>query len=425
MQQFDDGMLRAYLDGDATLDDATRTRIAAASETDAALAGRIAELRADIAAVDTAFAAFPHVEPDAAHLERALHRARTRIDTERHTSFVSTIKERFVAMTNQHRAARNRRIAIAASLGAVALVLLLVFAPVGGLANTLLDPFRYQPTKFAVITVKTSDFPQFSGNGTGTKPAGSPSAAAKPAGSPGAQDQQKTMQDLAKYVTITSSLTQGNLPGREVKTAADAKAVVNRDVVVPAANALPKGIANTPRYYVSDAQTVDGVLHLNEIRPLLTQAGMASAVSPTAASASFHVDIPAASIVSYGFDPTAQGDAAKNQKGVAVIAFGAPTITTNGIDIQGVVDTITALPNISPELAAQLKKADLQHTLIVPVTDQQTVENGTINNAASTTISQKDGSMTVVLLSKNNMLYAVVGTYDAATVKAVAQGLSI
>jgi hypothetical protein len=430
MQPIDDGMLRAYLDRDPVLDDSARGRIAAALVEQPTLTQRLAALRADATAVDAVFASFATPEPDAAHRERAYRRIQTRLTTERHTRFVTTIKERFADMTT-NRTARVRRFAFAGSLGAVALVLLLVFAPVTDAFSAVLDTFRYQPTQFAVITVNTSQFSQFMGAGakeTPTTPRNigplNGSAAPAPAQST-APDQQKIMQELSKYVSVTSSIGQGQLPGRQVQSAADAKAAVGRDVSAP--THLPSGVANTPQYYVSDHQTADATLHLNEIRPALTSAGMGSLIPATGDTATIHVDAPAASIVSYGFNPTAalnptaQGTSAPKQQGIAVMAMGSPTIDVNGLDIPGIISTISALPNIPPELVAQLKNADLQHTLIVPVTDQQVVKNGTINGAPSTTISQKDGSMSVVLwITKDTVLHVAAGTYGASEMEQVA-----
>ena len=101
MQQFDDGILRAYLDGDAVLDEALRARIAAALADDDALAARLTALRADADAVESAFAAFPVEEPDAAHLQRAYRRIQTRLTTEPHAGIIRNLKEKFVTMTSQ------------------------------------------------------------------------------------------------------------------------------------------------------------------------------------------------------------------------------------------------------------------------------------------------------------------------------------
>ena len=430
MQPIDDGMLRAYLDGDPVLDDGARGQIAAAVVEHPTLAERLAILRADAMSIDAAFAPFATPEPDVAHRERAYRRLQTRLTTEHHTSFVTTIKERFADMTTINRTARVRRFAFAGSLGAVALVLLLVFAPVGSIVSAALDQFRYQPTQFAAITVNTSQFSQMMGNGSngaatasqtnGSLLGSAPTATgSKAAGSLAGQDPQKLLQALSKYVSVTLPITLGQLPGRQVQSAADAQAVVGRAVSAP--THLPSGVANTPQYYVSDHQAVDAMLHLNEIRPVLTSVGMGSLIPATGDSATIHLDAPAASIVSYGFNPTAQGTAAKNQTGVAVIAMGSPTIDVNGLDVPGIISTISALPNMPPELIAELQKADLQHTLIIPVTDQQTVKNGTINGAPSTTISQKDGSMSVVLwITKDKMLHVAVGTYGASEMEQVA-----
>ena len=107
-----------------------------------------------------------------------------------------------------------------------------------------------------------------------------------------------------------------------------------------------------------------------------------------------------------------------------MIAMGSPTIDVNGLDVPGIVSVISALPNMPPELIAELQKADLQHTLIIPVTDQQTVKNGTINGARSTTISQKDGSMSTVLwITSDNVLHVAVGTFDGPTMEQVAASI--
>ncbi|MGI8854484.1 MAG: hypothetical protein ACR2JW_01915 [Thermomicrobiales bacterium] len=429
MQPMDDGMLRAYLDGDPVLDDAARARVAAALVVQPALAERLAALRADATAVDAAFAGFATPEPDAAHLAHAYRRVQTRLTTERHTSLVESIKERFATMTTYNRGASVRRYAFAGGLGAVALVCLLVFAPVTDAFDAIVNTFSYHPTKVSVITINTSNFPQFqngplNGNGapaTGAKP---PATGSKPAGSPTAQDQQKMMQELSKYVSVTSSIGQGQLPGREVPNAAAEQQVVGRAVSAP--TTLPPGVANTPKYYVSDHQTADATLHLNEIRPTLTQVGMASLIPATGDSATVHMDAPPASIVSYGLDPTAQGAAAQNQKGVAVIAMGVPTIDVNGLDVPGIISVLGTLPNIPADLVGQLKAADLQHTLIIPVTNDQVVTHDAINTG-STTISQKDGSMSVVIwITTGNgpdVLHVVAGTYDGATVEGVAKSV--
>lgn len=419
--RYDDGSLRAYLDGDPALDAATRDGIAAALASGGPLAARYADLRAASARVSAAFVPLAAPEPDAAQVTRAYRLVQTRIAAGQHTGFWDHIKERMTTMTHAQRAARTRRYAFAGALGAVALVLVLIFAPVGNVVSAALDKFRYQPTKFAVITVKQSDFAQFQNANPSTKPAG-----AQP-GTPTPQDRQKAMQELEKYITITSSIGQGQMPGREVKSAAEVQAVTGRPVSVP--SFLPAGVPTTPRYYVSDKQTANATLNLKELRPVLQQSGMGGLLPATGDSATIALDAPAASIVSYGIDPMTQaqgaptGTSAQAPKGVVVAAIGTPTIDFQGLDVPGIVNTIASMPGFPPELAAQLKSADLQRTLIIPVTDEQTVKNGTTNGAPSTLISQKDGSGSVLIYIKNNVMTIIYGSYDGATVEKIAQSV--
>jgi hypothetical protein len=335
-------------------------------------------------------------------------------------------------MAHLNRAARTRRYVFAGSVGAVALVLLILFAPVGNVVGAVLNEFRYQPTKFAVITVKASDFPQFKGGTPGARPAtGAKPASGSAAANGSAPDQQQLMQELSKYVKVTSSIGQGQLPGKEVQTPDQVKAVTGRAPATVSASALPAGVPTTPHYYVADKQTADATIDLNALRPALQQAGMSGLVPATGSTATIHVDLPASSIVSYGIDATQvqppQGGSAPPQapKGVVVAAIGTPTIDFQGLDIPGIIQLITSMNGFPPDLAAQLKSADFQHTLIIPVSDNQVVKNGTVNNLPSTLISEKDGSAAVDFFidSKNNVMYAVYGSYDAATVEKIAQSV--
>src|SRR5581483_3589111 len=106
-----------------------------------------------------------------------------------------------------------------------------------------------------------------------------------------------------------------------------------------------------------------------------------------------------------------------------VAAIGTPTIDFQGLDIPGIITLLSSMNGFPPDLAAQLKSADFQHTLIIPVSDDQVVKNGTCNGAPSTLISEKDGSYAVDFFISNNVMYVVYGSYDAATVEKIAQSV--
>ncbi len=437
------GILRAYLDDDPSLDAAARAHVTQALATDPATVACLEELRATRAAVDGAFAplAVPPPTPAAVEYAYRCFQSRHRTAPTPLWNLGFAIKEYFAAMTTPSGSlgsARTRRFALLGGVGAVALVLLITFAPVGNLASAALNLFRYQPDKFAAITFHQSDF---GGAGSamgahsgaipggkltgspGTKPAGA--VGAKPAGVPGAENAQ-AFGELSKYVTVTSSLKQGQLPARPVKTAADAQAVTGRAAVAP--TYLPTGVPNQPIYYVSDAQKVDATIDLKDLRPALAANGVDGVLPATGDTATVHIDVPTAAITSYGLNPAAlamnNGAAASNQKGIVVVAMGTPTVDVQGLDVNALANTLASMPGVPPQLAAQLRSADLNHTLVIPVTDTQTVKNGTfINGNASTLIAQNDGSGAVAMWFNSGILYIVAGTYDGNTIEKVAQSV--
>jgi len=447
------GILRAYLDNDPSLDAAARDDVTRALATDPATVACLEALRATRAAVDRAFAPLAVPPPTAAAVDDAyrcfLARRRTAPAPLWNMENIGfAIKEYFAAMTTPiapFGSPRVRRFALLGGVGAVALALLITFAPVGNLASAALNLFRYQPDKFAVITFHQSDFGgagsmtgahvgAISGmkptgslgtkaaGAVGTKPAGA--VGPKTAGVPGAENAQ-ALAELSKYVTVTSSLKQGQLPARPVKTAADAQAVTGRAAVAP--TYLPTGTPNQPIYYVSDAQKVDATIDLKTLRPALAANGVDGVLPPTGDTATVHVDVPTAAITSYGINPAlamSNSAAAANQKGIVVIAMGTPSVDVQGLDVTALANTLASMPGVPPQLAAQLRSADLNHTLVIPVSDNQTVKNGTfINGNASTLIAQNDGSGAVALWFNRGILYIVAGTYDGNTIEKVAQSV--
>jgi len=455
MTQIPPGILRAYLDDDPSLDAAARAHVTLALATDPATVACLEELRATRAAVNSAFAPLAAPPPTAAAVDyayRCMQRTQRRTASAPLASFSLwnigfAIKEYFAAMTTPtgpFGSTRVRRFALLSGVGALAIALLVAFAPVGDLASAALGLFRYQPDKFAVITFRQSDFGNAGGTlgahtgampggkDMGTKPAGPfgnrPAGAigTKPAGAPDAENAQ-AFGELSKYVNVTSSLKQGQLPARPVKTAADAQAVTGRAAVAP--TFLPNGVPNQPIYYVSDAQKVDATIDLKALRPALAANGVDGVLPATGDTATVHVDVPTASITSYGINPATlamnNGAAtAANQKGIVVVAMGTPSVDVQGLDVNALANTLASMPGVPPELVAQLRSADLNHTLVIPVTDAQTVKNGTfINGNASTLIAQKDGSGAVAMWFNRGILYIVAGTYDGSTIEKVAQSV--
>lgn len=478
MTHISPGTLRAYLDDDPALDAAGRADVAEMLATDPATAISLEEVRAERAVTGSIFAPLAAPMPDTATVERAYHRTLARTESYRRGP-LTLLREAGSAFAAPFRATRAGRYAVAGSVALVALALVMVFAPVGSIVSATLNQFRYQPDKFAVITLDTNTVPGLSfaqmgntgsglplipsgsgagagmgmgatsglatiptgGNGSGVATPGPlgaiPSGGTKPAagvanGNP--------LGALAPYLNITSSprtganganATSGNSgvtgqpPARLARNAAEVQTITGHAVLLP--TTLPDGVPNKPLFLVSDPQTVDAALDLKGLRPALAAAGGDGLLPTTSDTAPVHVHLPAASITTYGLNPLALlagGTATTNQKGIAVIALETPTISVENLDIQTLASTLAQIPGIPPTLAAQLRSADLSHTLVVPVTADQTVKNGTfINGNASTLIAQRDGSSAIALWFNRGILYVVAGTYDGATVQRVAQSI--
>jgi len=480
MAQISPGTLRAYLDDDPALDAAGRAHVAEMLATDPATATSLEALRAERAITGSIFAPLAVPMPDTATVERAYRRTLARTASYRRGP-LTLLREAGSAIAAPFRATRAGRYAIAGSIALVALALVMVFAPVGSIVSATLDQFRYQPDKFAVITLDTNTVPGLSfaqmgntGSGLPLIPSGSSAGAgmgatsglatiptggsgsgvatpgplgAIPSGGtnggtkPGAAvANNNPLGALAPYLSIAPSSrtgasgtnapsgnsgVTGQPPAHLARNAAEVQAITGHSVLLP--TTLPDGVPNKPLFLVSDPQTVDAALDLKGLRPALAAAGGDGLLPTTSDTAPVHVHLPATSITTYGLNPLALlagGTAATNQKGIAVIELETPTISVENVDIQTLASTLALIPGIPPTLAAQLRSADLSHTLVVPVTADQTVKNGTfINGNASTLIAQRDGSSAIALWFNRGILYVVVGTYDGATVQRVAQSI--
>ncbi len=422
------GTLRAYLDNDTVLDAAARAHVEATVAADPAAAAALDAMRAEREATRCLFARFALPAPDGAATERAYRRVCARRDARStRPNPVAAWWGSIVAAATAPRAARTRRtqgMAFGGAAAAFALVLLVVFVPVGSIASATLDQFRYQPEKFAVIAVRSGDMPLLMGEGGGR--GSSAVGASRPAGIPGGATNTGGFGDLSQYVAVTSSLGQGKLPGRPVLSANMAQAFTGRAPSVP--GYLPPGVAAQPLYLVSDAQKLNADLDLKNLRPALAANGGADMLPPGDDTASVFVNLPAAAITSYGYNAitVASGGilGAPGQRGVIVASMATPTVDVQGIDVRSLAATLAGMPGVPPALTAQLRGADLSRTLIVPVTDAQTVRNGTmIGGNPSTVIAQKDGSSAVALWFKGGILYIVAGNFDGETILKVAQSV--
>jgi len=103
----------------------------------------------------------------------------------------------------------------------------------------------------------------------------------------------------------------------------------------------------------------------------------------------------------------------------------SPHVTSTGASLDTLERYLLAMPNVSPQLAAQIRAlGDIQNTVPVPVViDKQTARRVTVNGAQGLAIGDNTGLGAGVMWEKNGMIYVVAGPLSMNDVMAVANGL--
>ncbi len=108
-----------------------------------------------------------------------------------------------------------------------------------------------------------------------------------------------------------------------------------------------------------------------------------------------------------------------------VIESQAPRITSTGASLDALERYLLAMPNVSPQLAAQIRTlSDIQNTVPIPVLiDKQTARHVTVNGAQGLAVGDNTGLGAGVVWQRNGMIYAVGGPASMDDAMAVANGL--
>ena len=103
----------------------------------------------------------------------------------------------------------------------------------------------------------------------------------------------------------------------------------------------------------------------------------------------------------------------------------APRVTSTGASLQTLERYLLALPNVSPELANQIRAlGDIQNTVPVPVViNKQTARSVTVDGVQGLAIGDNTGLGAGVLWQKNGMIYALGGPLSMDQILSVANGL--
>jgi hypothetical protein len=241
-----------------------------------------------------------------------------------------------------------------------------------------------------------------------------------------------TDADKAQMVTMLSALgrleTQATPQNvREVGTLDEARAHYQQygTLRVLPNDKLPQGFAGMPvRYAVSDPISAQYTLYTAVAKQY---AGMARASAPQSpdlagllpnvSELTFTLDVPAAVAMAYGDETRCFG----------VVQLASPTLTIpSEIDIVAVRAALLAMPGLPEDTVAQIKgikDEDLDKTLIIPVPQDATTEQVTIDGNAGILIADGQGRGVVVIWQEGGTLYAAGGNLSRDEILDIARDL--
>jgi anti-sigma factor RsiW len=426
MRCADEGRLRAYLD--AELAAGERDDLAAHVDTCSDCAGRLATLREETATVGSLLAAWlpePVAEPVATGDERQARAALARFRSTMHETagdngvapqgFIGRTKEWAETMIARLNTRRLRP-----AFGAVALIAILglafSFSPVGSLADQLFKTFRVQ--QFQAVTVhvpQMSSLPQMhDGMGEGVTP----------------EQLAQFQAMLAPLGTPTTNATPNSV--REVADQAAARDfLAGHGSPLYAPRAVPGSfVGTTPRYGVADPTSSTYTLNVQTAQQYLAFANSSELNAlpwPQGVDQlTFGLDTPAAVATVYGDEA--------NNKGFGIlqmavldsdIAGAGPVLTLpDELDVNAFRAALLALPGLPADTVAQVKGVkDWERTLIIPVPEDATSKNVTIDGNAGLLILDGQGRGSLLLWQQDGMLFAVGGTLGEDEIMDIANGL--
>jgi len=287
----------------------------------------------------------------------------------------------------------GRRGAIAGIAVIALMVAVIAAAPIGSLADNMLNGFRVQ--QFSAVTF----------------PLNLVDAKAAAAGSSNSGMGSFVQSQLMGLGQPSTTLSKNSL--KTAATVADAQAHLNGNMEIPSSLSTFSGV--DPTVYLTDPGTVTYQLNVQKARDLFALGKLDPAPLPDPATnptVTFSLDVPAGAALDY----------VSNGKHLVVAQMESPTLTIpSSVDISLLRDELLSSGFLPPDTVAQLRAVtDWQHTLIIPVPSGATTSNETVQGVPALLIKSDQGS--VVMWQKDGILH-MVGTNGDASVMSVATSL--
>jgi hypothetical protein len=203
---------------------------------------------------------------------------------------------------------------------------------------------------------------------------------------------------------------------RKVAGAAAAEKVTG--LSIPRATELPRGVTGEPVYHASGQASALFTFSVEKATRSLAAAGETLPPAPPGLDGS-------------QFRLTAgPGFAAVWSEGRPVPAMivaraVAPVAYSSGVPFETARDYVLSLPNVPPNVAAQLRgfSGDGTTLPLFVSSDEQTTFAADVNGVPATVLTSRDGTMAGVLWVEDGVVTAVIGSINADEVLSVARGL--
>ncbi len=195
----------------------------------------------------------------------------------------------------------------------------------------------------------------------------------------------------------------------------------------PLQPSLPTDVPAQVRWEVVDHGSATFTLDAATAAAAAARAGRAAPTIPAGLNGtSVTVDAGPAMVAVYGGGPTAATDQLAANPPTLVIAEGVrPTASTNGATLKQLEDFLTAQPDVSSQLAAEIRAiGDPASTLPIPViTGVMTSQTITIDGVQGVVTGDSTGLGTAVIWEKDGVVYAVGGLLSQSEVVDIARSL--
>ena len=317
-----DGELRAVADG-ALSETEDRSRLAHI-ESCPLCPQRLERTRDDATAVEQLM---DRTLPNASAPNAALAYHRLRERTAVHSAVVGYAKG---GSLMSHIASTRRRGAVAGIVAIMAMALFVAIAPVGTLAQDMLNRFRVQ--QFAAITIPMDLVEGMSSQMQNVDPA--------------VKDQaEAAAQALGSFST---TFERGSI--HQAASLDEANAQLNGSLSVP--STLPGAFAGAqPQAYYSDPGTAAYAVNVEQARGLLSTFGLSATALPDPsqeATVTISADVPAAAALVYQAD-------GKYLVAGQFVSPGPSLDIPSSVDVNLLREEVLALPGLPPDIVAQLR----------------------------------------------------------------------